>query len=78
MDYVREVEQELENALGRRVKLVDGAKKGRIEIEFYGAEDREKLILRLQEKYEGLDRETAAKAVDTVIGQLEAAGLTEE
>ena len=44
VDYVREVEKELENALGRRVRLVDGAKKGRIEIEFYGAEDREKLI----------------------------------
>ena len=48
VDYVREVEKELENALGRRVKLVDGQKKGRIEIEFYGAEDREKLIENLR------------------------------
>ena len=48
VDYVREVERELENALGRKVKLVDGKKKGRLEIEFYGAEDREKLIENLK------------------------------
>ena len=48
MDYVREVERELENALGRKVKLVDGRKKGKIEIEFYGSEDREKLIENLR------------------------------
>lgn len=44
VDYVKEVERELENALGRRVKLVDSRKKGRIELEFYGADDREALI----------------------------------
>lgn len=44
VDYVKEVERDLENALGRKVKLVDSRKKGRIEIEFYGADDREKLI----------------------------------
>ena len=44
VDYVRELERELENALGRKVKLLDGRKRGRIEIEFYGADDREKLI----------------------------------
>ena len=48
VDYVREVERELEGALGRKVKLVDGRKKGRIEIEFYGADDREKLIENLK------------------------------
>ena len=48
VDYVREVERELENALGRKVKLVTGRKKGRIEIEFYGTEDREKLIENLR------------------------------
>ena len=48
VDYVREAEKELENALGRGVKLVDGRKKGHIEIEFYGAEDREKLIENLK------------------------------
>ena len=44
VDYTHEIEKELESALGRKVKLVDGKKKGRIELEFYGAEDREKLI----------------------------------
>ena len=44
VDYVRELERELENALGRKVRLVDGKNKGRIELEYYGAEDREKLI----------------------------------
>ena len=44
VDYVREVERELENSLGRKVKLVEKRGKGRIELEFYGAEDREKLI----------------------------------
>ncbi|MCD7861745.1 MAG: ParB/RepB/Spo0J family partition protein [Oscillospiraceae bacterium] len=48
IDYVKEVERELENALGRKIHLVDGRKKGRIEIEFYGAEDREKLIENLK------------------------------
>ena len=48
VDYVKEVERELENSLGRKVKLVEGRKKGRIEIEFYGPEDREKLIENLR------------------------------
>ncbi len=47
VDYVREVEHDLENALGRKVKLVDSRKKGRIELEFYGADDRESLIQNL-------------------------------
>ncbi len=47
VDYVKEVERDLENALGRKVKLVDSRKRGRIEIEFYGADDREALINKL-------------------------------
>ncbi len=47
VDYVREVERDLENALGRKVRLVDSPKKGRIVIEFYGADDREALINKL-------------------------------
>ncbi|MBR5490785.1 MAG: ParB/RepB/Spo0J family partition protein [Oscillospiraceae bacterium] len=47
VDYVKEVERSLENALGRKVKLVDGKKRGKIEIEFYGADDREVLIDKL-------------------------------
>ena len=48
VDYVREIERELENAMGRKVRLVDGRKKGKIELEFYGPEDREKLIENLR------------------------------
>ena len=48
VDYTRQVEHELEDLLGRKVKLVDGKKKGRIELEFYGADDREDLIENLK------------------------------
>ena len=44
IDYIKELERELEDALGRKIKLVEGRKKGHIEIEFYGPDDREKLI----------------------------------
>lgn len=44
VDYSAEVEKELGEILGRRVRLVDSRKNGRIEIEFYGADDRENLI----------------------------------
>lgn len=48
VDYSAEVEKELGEILGRRVHLVSGKKNGRIEIEFYGADDRENLIKRLR------------------------------
>lgn len=44
VDYSAEVSNELSALLGRRVKLTDGKKTGKIEIEFYGSEDRERLI----------------------------------
>ena len=44
VDYAAEVAEQLSQRLGRRVKLVDGKRNGRIEIEFYGPEDREALI----------------------------------
>ena len=48
VDYTHQVEKELEDLLGRRVKLVDGRKKGHIVLEFYGADDREDLIENLK------------------------------
>jgi len=48
VDYAKEVERELSLTLGRGVKLIDSRKKGRIELEFYGAEDRERLIAALR------------------------------
>ena len=53
VDYAAEVANRLSASLGRKVRLVDGKKTGRIEIEFYGADDREALIAAL----EGLKKE---------------------
>lgn len=44
VDYSAEVSRQLSELLGRKVRLIDGKKTGRIEIEFYGADDREALI----------------------------------
>ena len=44
VDYAAETEKDLEQAPARRVKIVDGRKKGRIELEYYSADDREALI----------------------------------
>ncbi len=44
VDYAAEAASRLSQSLGRRVRLIDGKKTGRIEIEFYGADDREALI----------------------------------
>ena len=48
VDYAAEVAARLSQSLGRKVRLVDGRKTGRIEIEFYGADDREALIKALE------------------------------
>ena len=48
VDYCAEVAERLSRTLGRKVKLVDGRKICRIEIEFYGADDREALIAALE------------------------------
>ena len=44
VDYAAEISDELSRILGRRVHLNDGRKGGRIELEYYDADDREKLI----------------------------------
>ena len=48
VDCAAEVANRLSQSLGRKVKLIDGKKIGRIEIEFYGADDREALIEALE------------------------------
>lgn len=48
VDYAREVSTELTALLGRRVTLTDGKKTGKIELEFYGSDDREVLIEKLR------------------------------
>ncbi len=48
VDYSAELAEELGRHLGRKVRLVENRSGGRIELEFYGAEDREKLITQLR------------------------------
>ena len=48
VDYAAEVTKRLEKALGRRVKLSENGRRGRITLEYYGADDRERLISALE------------------------------
>ena len=48
VDYAAELTQELEKMLGRGIRLVEKNGKGRIELAFYSAEDREALISQLR------------------------------
>ena len=48
IDYAKEISSELTKLLGRKVILTDGKTAGKIEIEFYGADDRENLIAALK------------------------------
>ena len=44
VDYVAECEKSLSKHLGRGVKIVNGKRKGRFELEFYGEEDLQTLL----------------------------------
>ena len=44
VDYVAECEKTLSRQLGRGVKIVNGKRKGRFELEFYGQEDLQVLL----------------------------------
>lgn len=44
VDYVAEFEKNLSKQLGRGVKLVNGKRKGRVELEFYGQDDLQVLL----------------------------------
>ena len=44
IDYVAECEKQLSKHLGRGVKIVNGKRKGRFELEFYGQEDLQILL----------------------------------
>lgn len=48
VDYAAEVARSLSEHLGRKVRLINGRKIGRIELEFYGDDDREALISALE------------------------------
>ena len=44
VDYISECEKDLSKILGRGVKIVNGKRKGRFELEFYGPEDLQNLL----------------------------------
>lgn len=44
IDYISVLSEELSKKLGRKVRINDGKKIGKIEIEYYGTDDREQLI----------------------------------
>jgi ParB family chromosome partitioning protein len=44
VDYVAECEKSLSKQLGRGVKIINGKRKGRFELEFYGQEDLQILL----------------------------------
>ena len=44
IDYAKEISDELSKLLGRRVRLQEGRKGGKLELEYYSADDREALI----------------------------------
>jgi len=48
VDYIAECEKDLTGRLGRKVKIVNGKRKGRFELEFYGQEDLQCLLELLQ------------------------------
>ena len=43
MDYLAECEKELTAGLVRKVRIVSGKRKGRIELEYYGQDDLQQL-----------------------------------
>ena len=58
VDYLAECEKELTAGLGRKVRIVSGKRKGRIELEYYGQDD-------LQQLYDALHTADAA-GVDAI------------
>lgn len=47
VNYLADTEKQLTTSLGRRAMIRDSGKKGKIELEYYGSEDREALIAAL-------------------------------
>ena len=48
VNYAAEAAEELSRLLGRKVRLLEGARGGKIELDYYDAEDRENLIAALR------------------------------
>ncbi len=57
VDYLAECEKHLTKRLGRKVKIINGKRKGRFELEFYGQDDLQRLLDALETlKVEGANR----------------------
>lgn len=52
VDYLAECEKDLSHQLGRKVKIVNGKRKGRFELEFYGQDDLQRLLELLKTLHE--------------------------
>ena len=61
VDYLGECARSLELALGRKVRMTQGRKTGRIELEYYDADDREALLEALQQLPKRQKKETGEK-----------------
>ena len=48
VDYIAECEKNLSRRLGRKVRIVNGKRKGRFELEFYGQDDLNRLLFALE------------------------------
>ncbi len=48
--YVADLEKQLQHALGTKVKIIDGKKRGKIQIEYFSADDRERVLKALLKK----------------------------
>ena len=48
VDYIKELSDELTKTLGRKVRISDGKRTGKIELEFCGSDDREALVEKLR------------------------------
>ena len=59
VDYIAEIEKKLTAQLGRRVKITDGRRKGKIEIDYYGSDDFEEL----REALMGIKHRSGGKGV---------------
>ncbi len=53
VDYVKECEKSLSKHLGRGVKIINGKRKGKFELEFYGQEDLQVLLDALMTLHKG-------------------------
>ena len=49
VNYITVLEEELTGRLGRKIRIVKGRKKGRIELEFYNDEDFEALLAAMRQ-----------------------------